>query len=104
MGALRFSRLVESDLLKITACSLQTWGKTQTARYLVELETCCQKLAGHPALGRKSDCIRPVLRRMEHRSHVVFYRQQQDGIRICRILHQRMLPKNHPSDDRDDRS
>ena len=104
MGALRLSRLVESDLLKITAYSLQTWGKTKTARYLVELETCCQKLADHPALGGKSDYIRPGLRRMEHCSHVLFYRQQQDGIRISRILHPRMLPKNHPIDDRDDQS
>lgn len=96
--------VIESDLLKITAYSLQTWDKTPTARYLIELETCCQKLAYHPALGRRSDYIRPGLRRMENCSHVLFYRQQQDGIRICSILHQCMLPKNHPGDDRDDPS
>jgi len=102
-GRIHFSRLAESDLLKIAAFSLQTWGKAQTARYLAELETCWQTSAEQPALGRKSDYVRSGLRRMERGCHVVFYRQQQDGILISRILHRRMLSKKHSIDDRDDR-
>jgi len=48
-------------------------------------------LADNPALGRSCDYIRPGLRRLEHDSHVVFYRQQLDGILISRILH-RLTP------------
>jgi plasmid stabilization system protein ParE len=33
---------------------------------------------------------------LEHGKHVIFYRQQDnDGILVSRILHQRMLPKRH---------
>jgi plasmid stabilization system protein ParE len=36
---------------------------------------------------------------MEHGKHVVFYRQERGGILISRILHQRMLPERHDTDD-----
>jgi toxin ParE1/3/4 len=101
VAAFRFSRRAESDLLSIGNFTLRTWGKAQTIRYLTELEVCCQTLADNPALGRSCDYIRPGLRRLEHGSHVVFHRQQRNGILISRILHQRMLPKKHPIDDRD---
>jgi plasmid stabilization system protein ParE len=38
---------------------------------------------------------------MEQGRHVVFYRQQPDGILISRILHQRMLPDSQDIDDED---
>lgn len=98
MAAFRFSRRAESYLLSIGNFTLRTWGKAQTIRYLTELEARCQTLA---AVGLSCDYIRPGLRRLEHGSHAVFYRQQCDGILISRILHQRMLPKKHPIDDRD---
>jgi toxin ParE1/3/4 len=101
VAALRFSRRAESDLLSIGNFTLRTWGRAQTIRYLTELEVCSQTLADNPALGRNCDYIRPGLRRLEHGSHVVFYRQQRDGILISRILHQRMLPVRHPIDDED---
>jgi toxin ParE1/3/4 len=101
VAALRFSRRAESDLLSIGNFTLRTWGRAQTIRYLTELEVCCQTLADNPALGRNCDYIRPGLRRLEHGSHVVFYRQQRDGILISRILHQRMLPVKHPVYDED---
>jgi toxin ParE1/3/4 len=50
----------------------------------------------NPALGRRCDEIRGGLRRLEHGKHVIFYRQQDnDGILVSRILHQRMLPERH---------
>lgn len=75
--------------------TLRTWGEEQAIRYIDDLETCCQQLPGNPQLGRACDDIRPGLRRMEHRRHVIFYRQQAGGILVSRILHQRMLPERH---------
>ena len=43
-------------------------------------------------LGRTCDHIRHGLRRMERGEHVIFYRESAGGIRVSRILHQRMLP------------
>jgi plasmid stabilization system protein ParE len=39
---------------------------------------------------------------LEHGMHVVFYRQERGGILVSRILHQRMLPDRHSTEDQDD--
>jgi toxin ParE1/3/4 len=88
-------------LLSIGDYTLRKWGKEQAARYIDELEDCCQMLADNPASGRPCDDVRPGLRRHEHGRHVVFYRQKRGGILISRILHQRMLPERHGIDDQD---
>jgi len=98
----RFSRRAEADLLSIGDYTLRTWGSAQAARYLDELEVCCQMLADNPQLGRPCDSVRPGLRRLEHGKHVVFYRQERGGILVSRVLHQRMLPERHAIDDKDD--
>ena len=102
MAAFRFSHRAEADLLSIGRYTLRTWGKAQAARYVGELEVCCQTLSDKPALGRLCDEIRPGLRRLEHGKHVVFYREERAGILVSRILHQRMLPDRHIEDDQDD--
>jgi toxin ParE1/3/4 len=99
VAAFRFSRRAETDLLSISAYTLRTWSKAQTVRYLDELETCCQTLVANPALGRPCDDIRPGLHRHEHGRHVIFYRQELNGILIVRILHQGMLPEKHGISD-----
>jgi len=99
VAAFRFSRRAEADLKSIADYTLRKWGKSQAARYISELEVCCQRLAGNPALGRPCDYVRPGLRRLEHGKHVVFYRQERGGIMVSRILHQRMLPDRPATDD-----
>ncbi|HXM20999.1 MAG TPA: type II toxin-antitoxin system RelE/ParE family toxin [Terriglobales bacterium] len=102
MRKFRFSRRAEADLLSIGDYTLHKWGKAQAARYIGELEVCCQTLADNPALGRLCDHVRPGLRRHEHGTHVVFYRQERGGILVSRILHQRMLPDRRAIDGEDD--
>jgi toxin ParE1/3/4 len=102
MRRFRFSRRAEADLLSIGDYTLRKWGTAQAARYLGELEGCCQILADNPALGRLCDEVRPGLRRHEHGKHVLFYRQEHGGILVSRVLHQRMLPERHAIDDQDD--
>ena len=101
MAEFRFSRVAEADLLSIGAYTLRTWGEDQAIRYIDDLEACCQMLADNPTLGRACDEVRPGLRRMECGQHVVFYREEEKGILVSRILHQRMLPERHAIDDRD---
>jgi len=102
VATFRLSRRAEADLLSIGDYTIRTWGKAQAARYLGELEACCQTLSDNPALGRPCDEIRLGLRRLEHGKHVVFYRQERSGILVSRILHQRMLPELHSIEDQDD--
>jgi hypothetical protein len=51
MGRFRLSRRAEVDLLSIGDYTLHKWGKIQAARYIGELEVCCQTLADNPALA-----------------------------------------------------
>jgi toxin ParE1/3/4 len=89
---LRFSLSARADLLNIGAYTLQTWGTAQVERYLNSLEQCAKMLAANPTLGRPCDWIRPGLRRFEKGRHVLFYRREDKGILVSRILHQSMLP------------
>jgi len=91
----RLSRRAEADLVSISAHTLKTWGADQTIRYVADLRACCQMLADNPEAGRVCDDIRRGLRRMERGRHVIFYRTDAEGIRISRVLHQRMLPRRH---------
>jgi toxin ParE1/3/4 len=93
-----FSRRAQADLLEIGHYTLHRWGEDQTVRYLNDLETCCQRLADNPELGRPCEEIRPGLRRIEHGRHVVFYRREVTGILVSRILHDRMLPEKQVMD------
>jgi toxin ParE1/3/4 len=99
VAAFHFSRRAEDDLLEIGAYTLQNWGVDQTIPYIDQLETCCQRLADNPGLGRSCDEIRPGLRRMEQGKHVIFYRQHEGGTLVSRILHERMLPERQAIDD-----
>jgi toxin ParE1/3/4 len=101
VASFRFSRLAEADLLGIGAYTLRAWGEDQTIRYIDDLEACCQMLADNPSLGRACDEVRPGLRRMERGLHVVFYRENAEGILVSRILHL-MLPDRHAIDDKND--
>ena len=101
MGAVRFSRGAKADLLSIGAYTIQTWGTAQAERYLDSLEHCAKMLARNPALGRRCEWIRPGLHRFEKGRHVVFYREEGDGILVSRILHRGMLPEQQAFEEMD---
>ncbi len=104
MSDIRLSLLAEDDLLEIGDYTQRRWGAGQANRYLDGLEHCCQvlgcrMLAANPELGRVCDDVRVGLRRMEHASHVVFFRVEPGGIVITRILHKSMHPGRHAMED-----
>jgi len=99
MPIARFSRSAKADLLNIGAFTLKTWGGAQADRYLSVLKQCANLLAANPALGRSCNWIRPGLHRFEKEQHVIFYRIEENGILISRLLHRSMLPTNKPFED-----
>jgi len=99
MALFKLSVSAEADILHIGAYTLDRWGKEQTARYLHQMETCCQRLAGQPLLGRACNHIRPGLRCMEQGSHIVFYRLAANFVLVVRILHKSMLPTRHSMEE-----
>lgn len=95
MPGYRLSQLAEIDLEEIGAFTIENWGKAQADRYLAEFEDWLTALAKRPNIGRRCESISPGLRRIEHASHVIFFRRDAQGILILRILHYRMLPEHH---------
>ena len=97
--AVRYSVQAGRDLSRIADYTSCRWGEEQVLRHLNDLEACCEQLGLSPSLGRACDEIRPGLRRKEHAKHVIFYREDAEGILVSRILHQGMLPGRQPMED-----
>lgn len=94
-----FSRLARLDLIEIADYTVDRWGRSQAERSLDGLADCFKLLVRTPRMGRACDQIRHGYRRVEQGKHVVIYRADADGIFICRILHQRMLPETQLFED-----
>ncbi len=72
--------------------TVDQWGWKQANAYVDGLSECFQLLADSPGLGKPSDLRVAGVRRVEHGSHVVFYKEVRGGIKILRVLHRSMLP------------
>jgi toxin ParE1/3/4 len=92
MPAVYVSIEAEADIDSITKYTLDTWGPRQADTYLTKLEDSFKLLARNPLIGQPCDSIRPGLHRHQVEKHVVFYVPALNGVRVVRILHERMLP------------
>jgi toxin ParE1/3/4 len=95
MASFRIAATALSDLRRIGRYTLDRWGAKQASHYLGSLDDCFRRLAEQPELGKSAEDIRPGLWRMCQGHHVVFFRRTHDGIRVIRVLHERMLPQGH---------
>src|SRR5882757_62154 len=99
MSGFDLSRRARGDLVEIGVYGAERWGDQRSELYVSEFYTVFQWLVEGRSIGRRCERIRPGLWRIEHASHVVFFRRLADSLLICRILHQRQLPNLHPIDD-----
>ena len=83
------------DLEDIYSHSLTKFAERKADDYLLSLRDCFQRLARMPGLARNIDHIRTDYFRFDHASHVIFFVRLPDGIRVMRVLHQRMDIKRH---------
>ena len=95
MSRVAYTTRAQADLLGIITYTLKMWGEDQAAHYLEEMEDCCARLATNPGLGRIWKRNGVSFHRREQGGHVIFCRPHDGGIKVFRILHQRMLPKLH---------
>ena len=88
MAAYSLTRKAAADLDGIYEYSILNFGAKQAQDYLLGLQGRFQVLAENSMLGRSAAEVEPDLRRFNHRSHVVFYRAQDQGVLIVRVLHE----------------
>jgi toxin ParE1/3/4 len=82
---IRLSRAAENDLRDIAIYTLDNWSEEQSLQYVDNIESCFQKLASNPLLGRACAHLGRGLRRREHGRHIT-------QTKVFRILHERRLP------------
>nr|WP_136250729.1 type II toxin-antitoxin system RelE/ParE family toxin [Ningiella ruwaisensis] len=92
MARYKISKAAVNDLYEIGLYTETEWGVEQRNFYLDELESHFNYLANHSNdLAEKSrDDIKQGCYFSSVRKHVVVFRRLSYGIRIVRVLHQRM--------------
>lgn len=95
MSSYRLTRRADQDLIDIYLYTLEQFGMAQAERYAEGVRSCFALLADNPRLGRPADLIRPGLRRHEHGSHVILYREdiEQGGLLVLAVIHGRRRPE-----------
>lgn len=91
MGEYRVSDQADEDLLDIYMYGVDRFGRPQAVEYQLSFERCFELIADNRRMGRLSDTIRAGLRRHEHGSHVVIYKELPDHILIVAVVHRRSI-------------
>ena len=99
MAKVRLTRRAAADLAEIAAYTIAQFGIAQARRHRDAFEQEFSGLLARPRRGRPVDWLAPGLRRVRVGSHAVFYRPDERGILIVRILHARMDAPRHPMAD-----
>jgi toxin ParE1/3/4 len=90
MSGYRLSRRADQDLIDIYLYTLDRFCLSQAENYVRGITDCFEMLSGNPHIGRLADNIRKNLRRHEHDSHVIFYRDDGEAVLILAVLHRNM--------------
>lgn len=95
MAGFRFSPAAQRDLDKIFDYSVTQWGPQQAVHYAQTLRDVCIALAKNPSQAQDCSHIRAGYRRGVAGQHFVYFRVEDYGIAVIRILHQRMDAPRH---------
>lgn len=91
----RLAPAAERDLEAIFDYTVREWGLRQAEHYAAVIENACARLAEAPELAQDCGYIRAGYRRAAVGRHVLYFRVEEWGIAVVRILHQRMDVERH---------
>jgi len=95
MLSFSLSRQAKSDVLNITRYTIDQFGLNQARSYHSAMTECFKVLSENSSLGKSIDHIRKGYRRYDHKSHIIFYKVEEQGIYIVRVLHKSVdLPQH----------
>ncbi|PCI37664.1 MAG: plasmid stabilization protein ParE [Rhodospirillaceae bacterium] len=87
MPKFSLSKQAKSDVLNIARYTLDQFGVKQARSYHNDMDECFMGLSENPKLGKCIDYIRKGYRQYNHKSHIIFYKIEEPGIFIIRVLH-----------------
>ncbi len=96
----RLTPNAQSDLIEIRQFTIKQWGSAQSLKYLSELRQTIHLLAETPTLGKLKSDVGADVFSFPHASHVIYYVLHEQQLVVFGVLHKRMVPLNHLSDDR----
>ncbi|MGH8184669.1 MAG: type II toxin-antitoxin system RelE/ParE family toxin [Rhodanobacteraceae bacterium] len=91
----RLTPAAQHDLDSIYDYTVREWGLQQAERYVAAIESTCVRLADAPDSAHDCGYIRAGYRRAAVLQHMVYFRVEDYGIAVVRILHQRMDEARH---------
>ena len=92
------SKKALSDLEKIWLYTVEKWSLEQAERYYALIFEEIRFICNKPNSGRKMDHVRIGYRAAKIKSHLIFYKVENETIQIIRILHERMDIENRLDD------
>lgn len=95
MPGFRLSPAAQADLEKIFDYTARQWGLEQAVDYTQLLANACATFAEAPARAQDCGHVRPGYRRGAAGQHLIYFRVEDDGIAVIRILHARMDTPRH---------
>jgi toxin ParE1/3/4 len=84
---LNLSKAAQRDIDAMHAYGIANFGKPVADAYSKQLLDLLDLLQDNPRMGRERSEFNSELRTLRYRSHLIFYKLNQRGIRIHRILH-----------------
>lgn len=87
---LKLKPRAQQDIESIWDYTLEKWGIEQAKKYIRDLRDRLIELSQSPDMGQDIEEVRKGYYRFLIMSHVAFYKKQQRGIEVVRILHQSM--------------
>lgn len=90
-----YTKAAELDLIDIGTYTLTQWGEAQWTKYSALLMVTCEEIIPRNVGLALAVPRRPELLRWRCEHHMIYFRRTPGGIEIVRVLHERMLPRNH---------
>lgn len=91
----RLTPAAQRDLDGIFDYTAREWGLEQAVAYVAVIGKACARLAKAPDLAQDCGYIRAGYRRAVVNRHVIYFRVEEYGVAVVRILHQHMDAPRH---------
>ncbi|WP_299732808.1 type II toxin-antitoxin system RelE/ParE family toxin [uncultured Tateyamaria sp.] len=87
MSGYKVSKKAVRDITSIGEYTQKTWGLQQRRAYLSGLERAFERLSQSPKLAPLRSEIDPPVRVYRYESHLIVYKDDEDGILVLRVRH-----------------
>jgi len=95
VAEVRFSNAAEADLVEIDEFSVTQFAEDVAEVYMHGFDEAFARLGDFPSAGPAMSGLGEGVRCLIHRSHRIFYRLDEDGVLVVRILHHSQDARRH---------